>query len=96
MAGPFTPPFEGSWLPGLRWDGEMAIPLRELDMSETTSLGITQPIQGVKKPLRIGIPYPDTDVKIIDINTGEPVKQGETGEIWIKSPLVMSHYWHHQ
>lgn len=62
-------------------------------MSETTSLGITQPIQGVKKPLSIGIPYPDTDVKIIDLATGEPVKQGETGEIWIKSPLVMSYYW---
>jgi len=62
-------------------------------MSETTSLGITQPIQGVKKPLSIGIPYPDTDVKIIDLETGEPVKQGETGEIWIKSPLVMSYYW---
>ena len=32
-------------------------------------------------------------MKIVDINTSEPVKQGETGEIWIKSPLVMSHYW---
>jgi len=62
-------------------------------MSETTSLGITQPIQGVKKPLSIGIPYPDTDVKLVDLNTGETVKQGEIGEIWIKSPLVMSHYW---
>ena len=45
-------------------------------MSETTSLGITQPIQGVKKPLSIGIPYPDTDVKLVDLNTGETVKQG--------------------
>ncbi|MGI6512909.1 MAG: AMP-binding protein [Syntrophomonadales bacterium] len=62
-------------------------------MSETTSLGITQPIQGVKKPLSIGIPYPDTDVKLVDLNTGETVKQGEIGEIWIKSPLVMKEYW---
>jgi len=62
-------------------------------MSETTSLGITQPIQGVKKALSIGIPYPDTDVKIVDLETGEPVKQGETGEILIKSPLVMKEYW---
>jgi len=62
-------------------------------MSETTSLGITQPIQGLKKPLSIGIPYPDTEVKIIDLATGVPVKQGETGEIWIKAPMVMSYYW---
>ena len=62
-------------------------------MSETTSLGITNPIQGMKKPLSIGIPYPDTDIKIIDIDTGEPVQQGQTGEILIKSPLVMKEYW---
>ena len=62
-------------------------------MSETTSLGITNPIQGTKKPLSIGIPYPDTDIKLIDLETGNPVKQGETGEIWMKSPLVMTEYW---
>jgi len=62
-------------------------------MSETTSLGITQPIQGTKKALSIGIPYPDTDIKIVDSQTGEEVKQGETGEILMKSPLVMKEYW---
>jgi len=62
-------------------------------MSETTSLGITNPIQGVKKPLSIGVPYPDTDIKIVNLETDEPAKQGETGEILIKSPLVMKEYW---
>jgi long-chain acyl-CoA synthetase len=62
-------------------------------MSETTSLGITNPYLGVKKPLSIGLPYPDTDVRLVDLNTGEDVPRGERGEILIRSPLVMKGYW---
>ena len=50
-------------------------------MSETTSLGISNPVMGVKKPLSIGVPYPDNDIRIVDPDTLEDVKQGERGEI---------------
>ena len=63
-------------------------------MSETTSLGISNPVMGLKKSGCIGIPFPDTDVKLVDVAEGlEEVPPGEPGEILIKSPLVMKGYW---
>jgi long-chain acyl-CoA synthetase len=63
-------------------------------MSETSSLGITNPILGLKKTGSIGIPLPDTNVRLVDLQEGkEDVPQGEPGEIIIKSPLVMKGYW---
>ena len=63
-------------------------------MSETTSLGIANPLQGMSKQGSIGIPLPDTDVRIVDIENGvEEVPKGEPGELIIRSPLVMKEYW---
>jgi long-chain acyl-CoA synthetase len=42
----------------------------------------------------IGVPFPDNDVRLVDIENGtEDVKQGERGEIIIKGPLVMQGYY---
>ncbi|MFX1357037.1 MAG: AMP-binding protein [Promethearchaeota archaeon] len=41
----------------------------------------------------IGIPVPDTEVKIVDPETGEEVPFGETGEIWVRGPQIMKGYW---
>jgi long-chain acyl-CoA synthetase len=42
----------------------------------------------------IGIPVPDTDVKIVDIETGtKEMPVGEPGEMIIKGPQVMKGYW---
>jgi len=63
-------------------------------MSETTSLGIANPLLGLRKVGSIGIPWPDTDVRLVDVDKGvEDVPRGEPGEILIKSPLVMKEYW---
>ena len=62
-------------------------------MSETTSLGICNPFRGLKKALSIGIPFPNTDIRIVDINTGQDLPRGERGEIVMRSPLVMKGYW---
>jgi long-chain acyl-CoA synthetase len=63
-------------------------------MSETTSLGIANPVMGLKKAGSIGIPFPDTDVRLVDLEHGEEeVPRGEPGEILIRSPLVMKQYW---
>jgi long-chain acyl-CoA synthetase len=43
----------------------------------------------------IGLPLPDTDAKIVDLETGEKsLKQGEMGELAVKGPQVMKGYWH--
>jgi long-chain acyl-CoA synthetase len=63
-------------------------------MSETTSLGISNPVLGLRKTGSIGIPWPDTDVRLVDLDEGkEDVPRGQPGEILIKSPLVMKEYW---
>jgi long-chain acyl-CoA synthetase len=42
----------------------------------------------------IGIPWPDTDVKIVDLEKGEnTLKNGELGELVIKGPQIMKGYW---
>ncbi|MBS7616710.1 long-chain fatty acid--CoA ligase [Candidatus Bathyarchaeota archaeon] len=42
----------------------------------------------------IGIPWPDTDAKIVDVETGEKeLAPGEVGELIVKGPQVMKGYW---
>jgi len=42
----------------------------------------------------IGLPWPDTDAKIVDIESGEKdLKPGEIGEVVVKGPQVMKGYW---
>jgi long-chain acyl-CoA synthetase len=63
-------------------------------LTESTSLATSNPILGLKKAGSIGIPFPDTDVRLVDIEKGvKEVPLGEPGEIIIKSPLVMKEYW---
>ncbi|MDO5639666.1 MAG: AMP-binding protein [Neisseria sp.] len=40
----------------------------------------------------IGLPVPSTDVELRDEN-GNPVAQGQPGEMWVKGPQVMQGYW---
>jgi long-chain acyl-CoA synthetase len=63
-------------------------------MSETTSLGMSNPLLGLKKTGSIGIPFPDMDVRIVDIESGsKDVPRGEPGELIVRGPLVMKEYW---
>jgi long-chain acyl-CoA synthetase len=63
-------------------------------MSETSSTGVFTPLVGMKKPGSIGIPSPDVDIRIADINDSKrEVKQGEAGELLIRGPMVMQGYW---
>ena len=63
-------------------------------MSETTSVGASNPNMGLKKQGSIGVPFPDTDIKLVDPDDGvTEVKQGEPGELIIKGPQVMQSYW---
>lgn len=41
----------------------------------------------------IGVPYPDTEAKIVNMDTGEPMPFGEIGEICVKGPQIMKGYW---
>lgn len=51
------------------------------------------PFRGEVKEGSVGLPLFDTEVKIVDIGTGEELPPGQDGEICIKGPQVMKGYW---
>lgn len=61
-------------------------------MTECSPLISACPITTVKHTGSIGVPVPNTDIKIIKDN-GEEAKLGEAGELWVKGEQVMQGYW---
>jgi long-chain acyl-CoA synthetase len=62
-------------------------------MTETSPLTAGNPSKGNKKLGSIGLPLTNTDFKIVDPNTGEPVPIGEAGEICVRGDMVMKGYY---
>jgi long-chain acyl-CoA synthetase len=63
-------------------------------LTESSALGISNPILGLNKVGSIGIPYIDNDVRLVSVKDGvTDVKRGEPGEIIMKGPLMMQGYW---
>jgi long-chain acyl-CoA synthetase len=61
-------------------------------MTETSPVTCCNPRFGKKKASSIGMPLSDTEFKLIDPTSKEPVKPGEPGEIAIRGPQVMKGY----
>jgi long-chain acyl-CoA synthetase len=70
-------------------------PLNEgYGLSETSPVTHSTPQLAVRKPGTIGLPFPDTDMKIVDVETGSrELPIGETGELCVSGPQVMTGYW---
>jgi long-chain acyl-CoA synthetase len=63
-------------------------------LTEASPFTHANPIQGTRKAGSIGIPLPDTEAKIVDIESGEKeMPAGEPGELVVKGPQVMKGYW---
>jgi long-chain acyl-CoA synthetase len=65
-------------------------------LSESTPVLTANPVygEGKNKIGTIGVPWPDTEVKIMDLATGETeMPQGEIGELVACGPQVMKGYW---
>jgi long-chain acyl-CoA synthetase len=63
-------------------------------LSESSPVITINPIYGQAKIGSIGIPLPDTDIRIIDPETGvDLTDSGQIGEICVHGPQVMSGYW---
>lgn len=76
-----------------RWEQVTGKPLVEgYGLSETSPAICCNPLNGKHKIGTIGLPLPATELGIFDEN-GNKLAQGETGEICVRGPQVMSGYW---
>ncbi|MGZ6235983.1 MAG: AMP-binding protein, partial [Syntrophales bacterium] len=63
-------------------------------LTEITPMGTATPWGGKEKPETVGVPLPNTDLKIVDLETGgKDLKVGEIGEICFNGPQVMTGYY---
>ena len=71
-----------------------AIIVEGFGLTEASPVTHANPIDGVRKPGSIGLALPDTDCRIVDLETGErELSAGEVGELTIRGPQVMRAYW---
>ncbi|HEV8345873.1 MAG TPA: long-chain fatty acid--CoA ligase [Vicinamibacterales bacterium] len=70
-------------------------PLNEgYGLSETSPVTHSTPQLAYRKLGSIGLPFPDTDLKIVDVETGSrELPFGESGELCVCGPQVMKGYW---
>ncbi|MAL99122.1 MAG: long-chain-fatty-acid--CoA ligase [Alteromonadaceae bacterium] len=75
-----------------RWQDVVKNPIVQAYGLTETSPGVTtNPLERTKLG-SIGIPYAGTYIRIVD-DEGNPVPQGEPGELVVKGPQVMKGYW---
>jgi long-chain acyl-CoA synthetase len=65
-------------------------------LSEASPVTHANPAYGESRLGTIGLPYPDTEVKIVDVETGEQeLGHHQVGELCVRGPQVMRGYWDH-
>ncbi len=66
-------------------------------MSESSPIAVGNPLSSSRRPGALGIPFPSTEVKIVDpedISVEVPI--GEVGELLVKGPQVFKGYYNNQ
>ncbi len=62
-------------------------------MTETSPMVTINPLRGTKKPGSVGLPLPNTEVRVVDLDEGTTeVPMGEEGELIVCGPQVMRGY----
>ena len=63
-------------------------------LSEAGPTTHCNPIQGEHPRGSMGLPFPDTDARVVDVETGlRDLPIGEAGELIVRGPQVMQGYW---
>lgn len=63
-------------------------------MTETSPITIGNPVAPTRRPGTVGVPFPSTDVRIVD--PADPTRErapGEAGELLVHGPQVFAGYW---
>ena len=62
-------------------------------LTEAVTAIMANPYKGLHKAGSIGIPFPDVEAKIVDLDDGHDLPPGEQGEIVLRGPTVMLGYY---
>jgi long-chain acyl-CoA synthetase len=63
-------------------------------LTEASPVTHANPVHGVRKTGSIGVPCPDTDMRVVSLDDSRtPVAAGEEGELLVRGPQVMQGYW---
>ena len=63
-------------------------------LTEASPITHLNPLRGNSKNGSIGLPFPDTDAAIVDMEVGSlPLPVGKIGELVVRGPQVMRGYW---
>jgi len=63
-------------------------------LTEASPITHLNPLRGKSKNGSIGLPFPDTDAAIVDMEVGAvPLPMGKIGELIVRGPQVMRGYW---
>ena len=65
-------------------------------LTESSPVTHANPIWGKRKNGSIGLPWPGTDCRIVDPESGEELEIGETGLLQVRGPQVMKGYWNRE
>lgn len=75
-----------------RFEGRYGFPLVEgYGLSEATCGSTVNPVDGLRKPGTVGLPFPGQELRIIGAD-GRPVPVGENGEVEVRGANVMRGY----
>ncbi|MBI3460454.1 long-chain fatty acid--CoA ligase, partial [Candidatus Acetothermia bacterium] len=62
-------------------------------LSEASPVTHSNLLDGKQVEGSIGIPLPNTDAMILNLETGKPATIGESGELLVRGPQIMKGYW---
>jgi long-chain acyl-CoA synthetase len=78
-----------------KFETRYGIPIIEgYGLSEGSCASVVNPLDGKRKPGTVGLPLPGQTIRIVDAR-GEPVRDGDAGEVLIQGPNVMRGYLNH-
>jgi long-chain acyl-CoA synthetase len=91
-SAPLPPEVQKKWM-----EATGGVLVEGYGLTESSPVTHCNPLDATMKTVKvgsIGLPYPDTDAKIMDIETGEnELGVGQDGELVVKGPQVMKGYW---
>jgi acyl-CoA synthetase (AMP-forming)/AMP-acid ligase II len=75
-----------------RWEEITGQRLLERYGMTEIGMGLSNPLQGERRPGHVGTPLPGQQIRLVD-DDGAPVSDGVAGQIQVKGPAVFREYW---